>query len=175
MNCDKHTRYKQDVDANETYITYLKVALSQAEAQIALEVGLRDEFWNHARAAEARNEKLAEVLRDLMALIESGELVRATANDGRPDYTPRMVEFVMTLKKAAELLAALPTSGEPPAALNLGDVTGVGSVKLNRRSGKERRQLDKGRFDIIANCHYSRPNRRTLPDRRAGESPKEKP
>ena len=51
-----------------------------------------------------QNAELLEALKEVVNLIDSGELVRDTSKDANPDYHNRMVHFTMKLSKAVQAI-----------------------------------------------------------------------
>jgi hypothetical protein len=73
-----------------------KLDRAKAAKQLAGNVG----HWD----VQVRCRELEDSLRDLLGLIESGQLVRDTTRDHLPEYTMKALDVSMKISKAAGLL-----------------------------------------------------------------------
>jgi hypothetical protein len=81
---------------------------------LTLEVDLCMEHMNVAlgiapAALVAERDRLRAALDELFGFVESGALVRSTADDGEPGWPLRASKLVMALKRAAQALGRIPT------------------------------------------------------------------
>jgi len=79
-----------------------------AEYTETLICGIGDKFWE-------REETLRTALRNVMGLIESGELVRDTSKDHERGWAMKQIVFVQKLKAASDALASESAVKESPA------------------------------------------------------------
>ena len=101
-----HSRPTPETDALIHKINADMDAAEAAGTELSADVPMR-EMIDHARRLEQQRDECVEALGTVMQMIDSGQLVRDTSNDGDSGWHMRMMWFVSRLQCAAATLARI--------------------------------------------------------------------